>query len=334
MSRNFLEQSWVGVIATHGDPTGAGDNRLLGVDARFATSRFRGGQNVSLDRFALRTDDWASGRADYAYGARVAYPNDRWSGMLGFKRIGEDFRPALGFAPRTGIRKDDGEAGFQPRIGRFGIRQLRFRAGPTVVTDLAGENETWEVFTALPDIEFDSGEEVGSWVPTFDRLTFPFEIRPGVVIPPGSYRWSRYQAEVSSATKRPWVVEVGLWWGGFYGGTLHQLESALTLKPSSHLSLRLQLERNDVELPEGNFVTQLLSARVDYSASPNVTWSNLVQYDSDSRVLGFQSRFRWILRPGNDLFVVVSRGWYRRVDGDYLRCFDRGSAKLQYTFRL
>ena len=151
----------------------------------------------------------------------------------------------------------------------------------------AGDKESWEVFTALPDIEFDSGEEIGlNWVPTFDRLTFPFEIRPGVVIPPGSYRWSRYQAEVSSATKRPWVVEVALWWGGFYGGTLQQLESSLTLKPSTHLSLQLQLERNDVALPEGDFVTQLLSARVDYNASPNVTWSNLVQYDSDSRILG------------------------------------------------
>lgn len=335
VSRNFFEQSWVGAIVTHGDPAGAGDNTLLGVDARLATSRFRGGKNVSFDAFALRTDDGASGRVDYAYGARLAYPNDRWNGSLGFKRIGDGFRPALGFAPRTGIWKYDGEAAFQPRIGRLGIRQLSFRAAPTLVTNLAGEKETWEVFTAVPDIEFDSGEEVGlNWVPTFDRLTLPFAIRPGVVIPPGSYRWSRYQAEVSSATKRPWVVEVALWWGGFYGGSLRQLESSFTLKPSTHLSLQLQLERNDGELPEGNFVTQLLSARVDYSASPNVTWSNLVQYDSDSRILGFQSRFRWILRPGNDLFLVVSRGWYRRFDGDYLPSFDKGSAKLQYTFRL
>jgi hypothetical protein len=335
VSRNFFEQSWVGAIVTHGDPTGAGDNTLLGVDARLATSRFRGGKNLSFDAFALRTDDGAGGGVDWAYGARLAYPNDRWSGALGFKRIGDGFRPALGFAPRTGIWKYDGEAAFQPRIGRLGIRQLGFRAEPTLVTNLAGEKESWEVFAALPDIEFDSGEEIGlNWVPTFDRLTFPFEIRPGVVIPPGSYRWSRYQAEVSSATKRPWVVEVGLWWGGFYGGSLQQLESSFTLKPSTHLSLRLELERNDVELPEGDFVTQLLSARVDYSASPNVTWSNLVQYDSDSRILGFQSRFRWILRPGNDLFLVVSRGLYRRFDGDYLPSFDRGSAKLQYTFRL
>ncbi len=85
---------------------------------------------------------------------------------------------------------------------------------------------------------------------------------------------------------------------------------------------------------QGDFVTQLFSGRFNYNFSPNVTWSNLVQYDIESRILGFQTRFRWTLRPGNDLFVVVSRGWYRRFDGDYLPSFDKGSAKLQYTIRL
>jgi hypothetical protein len=46
-----------------------------------------------------------------------------------------------------------------------------------------------------------------------------------------------------------------------------------------------------------------------------------------------QSRFRWILKPGNDLFIVLNRGWYHDLEGRYHRLFDRGSAKLQYTFR-
>jgi len=53
--------------------------------------------------------------------------------------------------------------------------------------------------------------------------------------------------------------------------------------------------------------------RLDYSASPNLIWSNLVQYDSVSRILGW---------------------WFRRSDGDSIPSFDTGSAKLQYTIRL
>jgi hypothetical protein len=36
---------------------------------------------------------------------------------------------------------------------------------------------------------------------------------------------------------------------------------------------------------------------------PFVSLANNVQYDSDSRVLGWQVRFRWILTPGNDIYV-------------------------------
>ena len=171
-------------------------------------------------------------------------------------------------------------------------------------------------------------------IPTFERLVEPFEIQPGVLIPPGSYRWTQWQVEVSTASKRPWVAEVEASRGGFYTGTMTQFSTELTLKPSRHLVVAAQLEINDVSLPEGEFVARVFSTRVDFSASPNVAWSNQVQYDTDSRILGFQSRLRWILKPGNDIFLVFGRGWFHRPDGRYTREFDSGSAKLQYTFRL
>jgi hypothetical protein len=34
-----------------------------------------------------------------------------------------------------------------------------------------------------------------------------------------------------------------------------------------------------------------------------------VQYDSVSRVLGWQSRFRWIITPWSDLYVVYTQNW-------------------------
>ena len=139
---------------------------------------------------------------------------------------------------------------------------------------------------------------------------------------------------MNTAQKRPWVLDLTFRYGGFYDGDLKQLEGALTLKPSSHVQLKLSGEWNDVELPAGPFKTRIYAVRFDYNFSPNVTWANLVQYDSESRLLGAQSRFRFILRPGNDLFLVVNRGWEKRaVEDDYIPAFDKGSAKLQYTFR-
>ena len=86
-------------------------------------------------------------------------------------------------------------------------------------------------------------------------------------------------------------------------------------------------------LKQGKFYTQILSLRGNYNLSPNVSWANFVQYDSESRVFGVQSRFRWILKPGNDLFLVFNSGWLKTFAGAYQPVFDKGTAKLQYTFR-
>ncbi len=335
VSKNLFEQSWIGAIATRGNPSGAGDNNLVGLDARFATSHFRGGKSLSLSLYGLRTDDQASAKVDYAYGFKLDYPNDLWNVTLNWKRIGEGFNPAMGFVPRTGIRSTDLYVAFQPRPGRWGIRQFFFELEPTYITNLQGRVENWRVFTAPFNARTDSGEHLEwNYIPTFEHLDAPFEIQPGILIPPGSYRFTRYRAEANSATKRPWVVDFAFRYGGLYQGSLRQFQPALTLKPNGHFAIVFQMERDEASLPQGRFVTQLFSGRLNYNFSPNLAWSNLVQYDSESRVLGFQSRFRWTLRPGNDLFVVVGRGWFRRHDGDYLPSFDTGSAKLQYTFRL
>ena len=109
----------------------------------------------------------------------------------------------------------------------------------------------------------------------------------------------------------------------------------LELKPNTHVAFAVEITRNSVSLREGSFPAQVVTVRANYNFSPDVSWANLVQYDNESRIMGVQSRFRWILRPGNDIFFVINRGWYRReFDGRYLPNFDKGSLKLQYTFRL
>jgi hypothetical protein len=335
VSRNILEQSWIGGIVTHGDPTGAGTNTLLGADARFATSTFHGNKNLALEMFLMGTDEGGSGIRAGAGGLRLDYPNDRWDVALNWRQIGEHFQPALGFVPRVGIRKTDMSLAFQPRPKRWGIRQLFFEVNPIAVTNLQNRLESASLSMTPFNVQTESGEHV-EWdvIPTFERLDVPFEIAPGVEIPPGSYRWSRFQSTLATATKRSWVVDATCSWGGFYEGTLRQIQFGVTLKTNTHLAVSAQAQRNDVVLPEGLFVTQILTVRADYNVTPNLSWANLMQYDNESRVAGLQSRFRWILQPGNDLFLVLNRGWQHSLTDDRFEpLFDRASAKLQYTFR-
>jgi len=336
VSRNIFQQSWVGAILTRGNPEGTGSNTLVGADIRLATSTFRDNKNLSASFFFLRTDDEASGTTDYSFGGNIDYPNDLWNCSLGWRQIGEDFRPALGFTPRRGIRRLSPGISFMPRPGRFGIRQLFFEAQPVWVSDLQNVVQTWEVYATPFNAEFESGDRVEfNMMPQYERLTEPFEIADGIVIPVGGYRMNRWGVQVETADKRPFAVQADYSWGEFYNGTRRDVELEVTFKPSTHVLAAVAFERNDVSLREGSFSAQVFTVRGDYNFSPNVSWANLVQYDSESRILGAQSRFRWILKPGNDLFLVLNRGWYHREwDNRYLPNFDKGSVKLQYTFRL
>ncbi len=336
VSRNIFRQSWIGAVATNGNPAGTGGNTLVGADARFATSTFHGNKNLSSSWFLLRTDDQATRTTDYAFGGNVDYPNDLWDVSFGYRQIGDNFRPALGFVPRTGIRRISPGMAFMPRPHRWHIRQFHFELEPVWVSDLHNVVQSWDAFTAPFNVEMESGDHFEfNYMPQYERLPDPFEISNGVTIPVGGYQWTRWGVQVDTADKRPWVGRFEYTWGGFYDGTRRQFQLGLTLKPSTHVSGSFLLERNDIALPGGALRTQVVTLRADYNVSPDVSWTNLVQYDSESRMLGLQSRFRWILRPGNDIFLVVNRGWYRReFDNRYLPAFDKGSLKLQYTVRL
>jgi len=333
VSRNIFEQSWIGAIVTNGNPDGTGTNNLTGVDARLATSRFHGDKNASVDLFAQRTDDQSLGR-DYAAGFGVSYPNDRWDLFLNWKQIGDRFQPALGFVPRVGIRTTNARIAFQPRPKRWGIRQFFFEFEPEYITNLGNRLENWRLFIAPFNLRTESGEHL-EWnvIPEFEHLDAPFEIYPGVILPAASYEWHRYRTEANTATKRWWVVDLTYWWGGFYDGTRKQTGLGVTLKPNAHLAIAVRADRNDITLREGRFYTQVVTVRADYNFTPNVSWQNLQQYDNESRLLSFQGRVRWILKPGNDLFVVVNRGWVKTFDDAFESSFDRASSKLQYTFR-
>ena len=158
VSRNLFTQSWIGAIVTHGNPAGTGQNTLVGVDARFATSDFRGDKNLGLNLFLLGTDDEASDASDFAGGFGIEYPNDLWDLSATWKQIGEDFQPALGFVPRRGIRKGTARASFQPRPGRWGVRQLFFQFEPSYVANLDNRVDNWAIEISPLNVRMESGD--------------------------------------------------------------------------------------------------------------------------------------------------------------------------------
>jgi hypothetical protein len=68
--------------------------------------------------------------------------------------------------------------------------------------------------------------------------------------------------------------------------------------------------------------------------NPRVALVNNLQYDSQSATIGWQSRFRWILKPGTDLYFVYIHNWLDDPLVNRTFTLDRRlSSKFLYTHR-
>jgi len=90
-------------------------------------------------------------------------------------------------------------------------------------------------------------------------------------------------------------------------------------------------------LPTGNFVQRLWQLQATYAWNPNLVLSSFVQYDTESQNVGTNTRVRWTIKPGNDLFVVWNRGWQRIVTDPHVCIIPQSdliAIKLRWTLRL
>jgi hypothetical protein len=174
--------------------------------------------------------------------------------------------------------------------------------------------------------------------PTYERLFGPFEISPGVILTPGEYRFTRFRSNlISTATKRRLSANAAVAWGNYWSGKAEQVTASVTYKLPPRFIVSLNSNQTFARLPEGRFTARIFTSNINYAASPSLSFSNLIQYDNRSRNLGWQSRVRWTLQPGNDLFVAFNQGWVEEEGDDRSRRFHvedtRLSAKFQYSHR-
>lgn len=333
----------VGTIFTNGDPEGLRRNTLFGVDGVWRTSTFRGNKNLLVGGWtALTSGDRDPGRRN-GWGFLVDYPNDFLDCMATVNDFGVALNPALGFLPRRGVRRTEAGCSLNPRPSRNGpfrwVRQQFLEGRYYRVTNHQGITESWQYYVAPLKADLESGDAFEfNWAPQFEFLPAPFEIVPGIVIPPGSYRFTRWQLEFESSDHRPWQAGWGTWFGTFYRGNLTQWQHYLRwTSPQGRVQLGVTAENNFGHLKQGNFAQRLWQLQTAVAGSPNLVLSSFVQYDTESRNLGANTRLRWTIKPGNDLFIVWNRGWQRLVLSPQERSLipdnELLAVKLRWTLR-
>ena len=92
------------------------------------------------------------------------------------------------------------------------------------------------------------------------------------------------------------------------------------------------MKKNIIDLPEYSFTSNVYQFNANILFSPNLTLYNFVQYDNASNTIGLQSRFRWILKPGNEIFLVWNSK-YVEADSGYISDTGALRFKMKYSIR-
>ena len=333
VKQNIWSESSIGAIVTSGDPLGRSGSWLAGADVTYATSQWRGNRNFLVGIWGLATDRPGLGGDATAYGFKIDYPNDRWDMFLNYKRIGRDFDPSLGFVPRRGTYLISGQTNNRLRPAGGPFQQLFHQFRPSVALDLAGRWESYEVFEAPINWRFRSGDRFEVNInPAGERLVDPFEVADGLFIPPGSYHWRRYRIEGGTAEKRRLYAQVTWWFGGFYDGTLDQIEWTGAWNPMPLITVEFTGERNVGDVSTGRFAQTLIGNRLRINVSPDLSVASYLQYDNESDSVGVNTRLRWTFTPVGDLFVVYNHNVRELLDRWQLDS-NQLLIKLQYTIR-
>jgi Domain of unknown function (DUF5916) len=355
VKRRLFEQSSIGAIYTRRSRAatssgGVADAQTGGLDLDLSTRHFLGDNNLDLHAFVVWNSevDSTSGSSFFksfgrlsARGFQLGFPNDPWSASASYREFGTGYDPALGFVTRNGYRHTEEMIRWAPRPESIDwIRNFNF--GARFLNQWAmdsGRIQQQDIDFSLLSINFESGDGLDFTVNrSREYLDYQFNVSTNVPVYVGDYSWWEYHAQARTGGQRKVGFFGGVNWGGFWNGNRTQLNGRFNLRPTPGFNVSTSLERNDVTLPTGAFTANVYQLEGQWSPSPWVSFTNQLQYDDVTEVVGLFARMRWIVKPGNDLYLVYTHNWQNYGSGllsdPWLRTLSRGaSVKLNYTYR-
>jgi hypothetical protein len=332
----ILEESMLGVIVTSGDPTSNLDNTLVGVDFRYLNTRLASGGTVEGALWYQQTETDGLNGDDAAFGASLKIPDSQgFRGGIGFKELQANFNPALGFVNRVDVRDYTLEFGYTWHPDAASIKRTFSGIDAQRIDTLAGDLQSEVVTFRALEFEMASSDNLNLWyTANKEQIVDRFEISEGIFIEPGLYSFDYYCVGTESGPHRSLSGELWVCDGEFFDGDSANVTANVTWRPSSHFRFRVTYDVNDIELPQGDFITRLLGLRADIAFTSTWSWENFIQYDNVSDSLGLNSILRWLPRAGREMVFVINREFQDYTETRNFKSVSSDIAfKFSYTFR-
>jgi len=306
VKRDILRRSSVGALFTNRSVSLAGDgsSQVYGADATFSFY-----ENVSLLGYVAKTQTPGLDSEDRSYQGRFTYAGDRYGFQVDHLVVEDNFIPEVGFVRRDNFRRTYASGRFSPRPRSIdAIRQFRIEGSfDYILTADTGLVETRQSQLGF-STELENSDRVGvSVADNYEFLAQPFTPGPGVTFPVGGYGFRDVEATYSLGAQHRLNGTFTVRAGEYFNGDIRSIafsRGRVALTPQ--FSVEPSLSVNWINTPHGSFRTDLVVSRVNYTFTPRMFVSALIQYNSSSDTISTNLRLRWEYSPGSELFVVYS----------------------------
>ena len=304
--RDLLRRSSVGAIFTNRSVSlvGPGASQAYGVDGTFSFH-----ESLDFVTYYARTRTPLGAGRDASYQGRFDYGGDRYGLTVNHLVVEEHFLPEIGFLQRDNYRRTNLSGRFSPRPRASElVRRYSLEAGVDYFTTAdRGLVETRER-TLDFSTEFHNSDQLEvNLTNSYELLQAPFRISRDVVLPAGGYGFTAGTVAYTLGGQRRTSGGLALTAGSFWSGDIRTLEYRQgRINVLNQFSIEPTISFNDIDLPEGDFITTLVSTRLNYAFNPRMFLSGLVQYSSSTDRWSNNLRLRWEYSPGSELFVVYT----------------------------
>ncbi len=328
LRRPVMERSSVGMMIMSKDAIGESDyNRTFVADGVFAF-----GPATNISAWLAKTQTPGIGGRDWAGDFNFNYRSDRYTFRLNYTEVQKNFNAEMGFIRRKDIRRFNGEAGRGVRPDWDWLRRLYTGVYIQYLTDGQNILETRDVGIRT-FVQFESGHVLFSNPRIrYELLDFNWEIHPGIIIPMGIYKFVSYDFFFRTDASKPLSMRLGGNLGEFFSGSRYGGNLNLNYRPSPHFSLDLSYNGNVVNLPTGDFITNVLSTRITYTLNRDMFAKAYIQWNDSAELISLNFLYNWYYRPGSNIYLVYNHRWNA---GDKISTMDRALIlKVTYWLNL
>jgi hypothetical protein len=309
LRRDILANSDVGIVMLDREEGGPRYNRVAGADANFRFG-FLNINAYAAKTFSPQSVSPGEGR-DYATRASAAYQDRKWTFRGRVDRVGERFNDEMGFVPRQGVTNSFAfiARAFRPQWLPGWIRESR----PHWQFDAFTRQHDTGLESRYQDfhfpLSFQDGSQLEIGVNTnVEVVRTPFTVNTlrRVAVNPGRYEFDEYFVFWNTNSAARLSLNSRYSTGEFYDGHRRSYALGPAARLNEHFNAAANVQINDITLSTGQFVSTLVTGRVNVNLNTKIFLNALLQYNTDSRQWSSNLRFNIIHRPLSDFFFVYN----------------------------